>query len=165
VRLFVAVWPSEAALGAVAALPRPEVPGVRWTRRTAWHVTLRFLGEVDDPAPVVTALERASLEPAWARLGPRSATFGRRVLILPVAGLDALTAGVDAALRPPAFPERDGAFRGHLTVARARRGASVRPLAGTAVAAGFAVDAVVLVRSRPGPGGHTYEVVHQRRIG
>ena len=47
-RLFVAVRPNEAVLDAVAGLARPERPGVRWTTQPQWHVTLRFLGGVDE---------------------------------------------------------------------------------------------------------------------
>ena len=32
-RLFVAVWPPEDVVSTLAALPRPYVPGVRWSRR------------------------------------------------------------------------------------------------------------------------------------
>ncbi|HEX5366408.1 MAG TPA: RNA 2',3'-cyclic phosphodiesterase [Acidimicrobiales bacterium] len=166
-RLFVAVWPPPDVVAALAGLPRPVVPGVRWTRREAWHVTLRFLGEVEDPAPVAAALDRAALAPASARLGPRLTALGRRVLAVPVAGLDELAAGVGA---PVASSSRPGpgdqrAFRGHVTLARARRGGDVRPLAGATVQGGWRVDAVELVLSRPEGRGHRYEVLHRRPLG
>jgi 2'-5' RNA ligase len=66
VRLFVAVRPPDDILDAVAALPRPTHPGVRWTARDQWHVTLRFLGEVEDPTPVAAALAAAPLDSAPA---------------------------------------------------------------------------------------------------
>ena len=57
-RLFVAVAVPVGAADelddAVAPL-RQSCPGLRWTVRDAWHLTLAFLGEVT--------------EPAWARLG------------------------------------------------------------------------------------------------
>jgi RNA 2',3'-cyclic 3'-phosphodiesterase len=165
VRLFVAVAPPANVLAMVAGLDRPEVPGVRWTTADQWHVTLRFLGEVEDPGPVAAALDGASLAPATATVGPRVATLGRGVLMVPVAGLDALAGAVISATAGVGRPPEDRPFRGHLTLARARPGASVRGLAGAAVAATFPVDDVRLVRSRLGRGGARYEDVHVRRLG
>ena len=64
-RLFVAVAVPEHAADelddAVAPL-RPSWPGLRWTGREAWHVTLAFLGEVNETvsARLVPRLERAA---------------------------------------------------------------------------------------------------------
>jgi RNA 2',3'-cyclic 3'-phosphodiesterase len=168
VRLFVAVVPPPDVLAAVARLPRPDVPGVRWSTRDQWHVTLRFLGEVDDPDAVVAALESADLAPAAATLGPGVAVLGRSVLVIPVAGLDDLAASVVAATSALGRPPEDRAFRGHLTLARARRGASVRGparrLADDEVAATFPVGEVRLVRSRLGPDGARYDDLFVRRL-
>ena len=163
VRLFVAVQPSEAVLDAVAGLARPERGGVRWTTRDQWHVTLRFLGDVDDPAPVVAALDAAPLAACEAVVGPRVTTLGRSILVVPVAGLDALAMGVVAATATIGAPAEGRAFRGHLTLARARRG-SVRDLAGEWVEARFPVDDLRLVRSHLGAGGSRYEDLHVRRL-
>jgi 2'-5' RNA ligase len=164
VRLFVAVIPPAPIRAAIAALDRPDAPGVRWTTADQWHVTLRFLGEVEDPSPVVVALDSAGLAPATATLGPRLVALGRGVLTVPVAGLDALAGAVTAATAGVGNPAGGRPFRGHLTLARARRGASVRSLAGAAVAATFPVGEVRLVRSRLGPGGARYDDLHVRRL-
>ena len=50
VRLFVAVWPPESVVEMLLGLDRPEGPELRWTTEPQWHVTLRFLGEVETPA-------------------------------------------------------------------------------------------------------------------
>ena len=163
VRLFVAVQPSDAVLDVVAGLARPERPGVRWTTRPQWHVTLRFLGEVDDPAPVVAALEAAPLAPCEAVAGPRVAALGRSAVVVPVAGLDTLAAGVVRATAGFGAPAGPRAFHGHLTIARVRRG-PVRDLVGEAVAVRFAVDDVRLVRSHLGASGARYEDLHVRRL-
>ena len=47
-RLFVAVWPPYEVVNSIAALERPPLPGLRWTTPDQWHVTMRFLGDVDD---------------------------------------------------------------------------------------------------------------------
>lgn len=164
-RLFVAVTPPAAVLRAVASLPRREVAGVRWTTPDEWHITLRFLGEVGDPATVVAALDGADLPPASAALGPRVTTLGRGVLVVPVAGLDALAAAVVAATADVGLPPDPRPFRGHLTLARARRGASLRGLAGGRLSAAFPVGEVCLVCSRPGPEGPGYEGLHTFVLG
>lgn len=164
VRLFVAVTPPDTVLDAVARLRRPARPGVRWTTREQWHVTLRFLGEVDDPAPVVAALDRAVLPAAEARIGPRVGLLGRGVVMLPVAGLDGLAAAVVAATAGIGEPVGDRPFRGHLTLARVRRGGSARGLLGEELDRTFAVREVALVRSHLGAGPARYEVLHVRRL-
>jgi 2'-5' RNA ligase len=160
-RLFVAVILPEAVLDCVEALPRAEVPGVRWTTREQWHVTLRFLGQVDDVDAVGTALRRGSFMRCEARLGPEVGRFGRRILHVPVAGLDAQASSVAALTADVGEPPEDRPFRGHITLARvrARRGVDLRPLAGAPIAASWPVDEIVLVESHLHPKGARYEIV------
>lgn len=120
-RLFVAVRPPDDVLDAVAALARPAHPGVRWTTRDQWHVTLRFLGEVGESEPVAAALAAAPLPAATAALGPRVTALGSGVVCLPVAGLDALAAAVSEATAGWGRPPEHRRFRGHLTLARVDR--------------------------------------------
>ena len=162
-RLFVAVRPTEAVLDAVAGLPRPERPGVRWTTRPQWHVTLRFLDEVDDPAPVVGALATAPLVACSAVVGPQVTVLGRTTVVVPVGGLDALADGVARATATVGAPVGTRAFQGHLTLARVRRG-SARELVGEALEVRFPVEEVRLVRSRLGPGGSRYDDVFVRQL-
>ena len=79
-RLFVAVWPPDDVLDRVAALERPDVAGLRWTTRHQWHVTLRFLGPVDDVGAVVDALAGSEAPAATVTVGPAVGRFGHRVL-------------------------------------------------------------------------------------
>lgn len=164
-RLFVAVQPPDDVLDLLAGLRRRERAGLRWTTRAQWHVTLRFLGEVEDPAPVAEALDVAPLVAADAVLGPKVSALRQGVLVVPVAGLDALAAGVVAATGGFGVPPPDRPFRGHLTLARAARHGSVRDLAGEAVDARFPVGDVRLVRSHLGRDGARYEDLHVRRLG
>ncbi len=163
VRLFVAVRLPDGVLDVVAGLHRPERPGVRWTTRSQWHVTLRFLGHVDDPAPVAAALDAAPLAGCVAAVGPRVTALGRGVVVVPVRGIEALAADVVAATSALGAPPEPRPFRGHLTLARARRG-SVRALVGEPIALGFRVDDVRLVRSHLGPAGARYEDLHVRPL-
>ncbi|HEY8523994.1 MAG TPA: RNA 2',3'-cyclic phosphodiesterase [Acidimicrobiales bacterium] len=164
-RLFVGVVPPEGVLDAIERLARPDRPGVRWTRRQQWHVTLRFLGEVDDPDPVAAALDAAPLAPCDARVGPAVRTLGHHVLCLPVAGLDDLARAVVEATAGFGQPPDDRPFRGHLTLARLRRPARPSGLTGGRLDARFPVTDVRLIRSHQEPDGVRYEDLHIVRLG
>jgi 2'-5' RNA ligase len=163
VRLFVAVRPPDAVLDVVARLRRLERPGVRWTTRPQWHVTLRFLGEVDDPAPVAAALEAAPLAACVAVVGPQVVGLGRGVVVVPVGGVDELAAGVGAATGGFGVPPGQRAFRGHLSLARVRSG-RLGDLTGERIDARFPVDQVRLVRSHLGSGGACYDDLYVRQL-
>jgi RNA 2',3'-cyclic 3'-phosphodiesterase len=166
-RLFVAITLPSGAVEAVRRFPRPDVPSVRWTTPEQWHVTLRFIGEVSDPAAVSEALvgvgAARGTNPAAVHgaMGPASAWFpGRSVLQVPVAGLDDI-AGTVADLTAP-WGRRPGheKFNGHLTLARARRKASGPPeLAGIPIAARWPVEQVTLYSSVLGSTGAVYDAL------
>jgi RNA 2',3'-cyclic 3'-phosphodiesterase len=169
--MFVAAWPDRATKDKLAGLDLGGEKGLRPVGPDRWHVTLRFLGEVDEAlVPALTdALRRAMAEvpgPVQCRLGPATDWFtGVRVLQVPAAGLDEVAAAVRAATVPIVAPPGGGEppFNGHLTLARAkgrRRAApAARALAGMPFAAGFPVARVDLVVSVPSPGGHVYTTV------
>ncbi len=116
-RLFVAVWPPTRLLDQLAALPRTERPGLRWTRRDQWHVTLRFLGEVDVDEARAT-LATVSAPECSVVAGPRARRLGRGVFVLPVTGLESLAAAVGRATAGIGKPPEPRPFRGHITLAR-----------------------------------------------
>ena len=196
-RAFVAVSVPPEVTDVLAALDRPTFDDVRWTTPEQWHVTLRFLGEVPDVGPVRDALASVptlvapapgprSQGPADgdpgdpgepdpggvdATLGPVTAWFpGRRVLHVPVLGLEALADAAEAALAALSIPAEPGPrraagdehrpFSGHLTLARVRgRRPGPARLAGMPVSATWPVDRFSLMGSTLGPGGSRYETV------
>jgi len=157
----VGVWPPQTVVDALAVLPRPAVPGLRWTTPDQWHVTLRFLGPVDLDDAAAAFGRVAPAGPVVATLGPTVGSLGASVLQVPVAGLDDLAARVMAALGAG-----QRAFRGHLTLARARGrgGVDLRPFTGAAVSARWSVGELTLVRSHLEPAGARYEVVARRAV-
>ena len=161
-RLFVAAWLPADAVSLVRDLPRPEVPGLRWTTEDQWHVTLRFLGDVDlDEA---TAAFSSIVAPVPSvSMGPSTERFGRRILHVPTSGLDEVAAATVAATASVGEPPDPRPFHGHVTLARSRRGdTDLRPLTGTPITATWVADEITLVRSRLGAGvdrGARYEVV------
>jgi len=166
-RLFVGLRPPAAVLDALAAVRRPENSALRWTTRDQWHLTLRFLGEVDDgDVPALTqALERrlAGHPAVTVTLGPAVEWLGSRrlgVLVVPAAGAEGLAAAVVEGTSGFGGPPEPRPFRGHLTLARVRTGRSVPTgLAGELVRASWAADRVALVRSRLHAEGARYETV------
>jgi RNA 2',3'-cyclic 3'-phosphodiesterase len=182
-RLFVAVAvPAHAAdeLDDAVAPLRRSWPALRWTGRDAWHVTLAFLGEVNETASarLMPRLERAaarhpclpvSLDGAGAFPGAARA----RVLWTGVQGdlraSAALAASVAAGARragaPPA--EEGRRFQPHLTLARCREPVDARSLvAGLSGYAGtpWTAEEIYLIRSHL-PGGRPHDRPRYETLG
>lgn len=143
---------------------RAAWPGLRWTGRDAWHLTLAFLGEVNE---VVAGRLAPRLERAAARHPRLSLSLGgsgafpstARARIVwagvegdrkPMSGLAAsVAAGARRAGAPPA--EEGRRFQPHLTLARCRMpmdvGSLVTALDGYAGST-WTADQIYLIHSR-----------------
>jgi RNA 2',3'-cyclic 3'-phosphodiesterase len=168
-RLFVAIEPPAGVLTELAAAIEPlqaATPDLRWTSRSAWHLTLAFLGDVEDAVlPELTArLERAARRhppqllavagggafpsPARARVLWAGIRGDSRALALLAASV---AAGARRAGAPP--PDEDRKYRPHLTLARCRQPANVaaltEALAGLSTA-DWTARSVHLIRSQLG---------------
>jgi 2'-5' RNA ligase len=171
-RLFVAIAPPPAVLDELDALVQPfraRRQELRWTDREAWHVTLAFLGEVDEPAAarLVPRLERAarrhqSIGLAFSGAGAFPAAGRANVLWSGLSGdrralarlAESVAAGAGRAGAPP--PDKRRRFQPHLTLARCRMPADVTEL--VAALAGYhgqpwTADRIHLVRSNLGGTG------------
>jgi len=182
-RLFVAVEAPEAWREAAAAVQRALPPEVRKHARLVdtgnLHVTLRFIGEVDEAdVPRLQAALAEALPPVEVSLslgtvgtcGPPARTSVVWLGVVgDVAGLSALAARADAAVDAALGrePEQRRYFP-HLTLARIRNG--VPPAARREIAAWargvepppahpFVAREAVLVRSRLGGEGARYQVL------
>lgn len=169
-RVFVAVWPSPAVVGRLVEIDRPARPGIRWTTQDQWHVTLRFLGELGEQEVkgvkgALAGLGAVDREgPVSAVAGPALDRLGPAVLCLPVAGLDQLAAQVAALTAGVGQPVADRPFRGHLTIARAKRGVNPKPPGPALFSASWEVAEVTLVASTRHPHGARYEVIDRYRL-
>lgn len=173
-RLFVAVSLPPDVMELVSELPRPDLPSLRWTTEDQWHITLRFLGEVEEPSAVAEALKevpaalrQAEIDDVEATVGAATAWFrGRRILHVPVTGLDALAQAVATATVPWGDGSDDSVFSGHLTLARVRRRETgPANLAGTLISAEWTVPEIALMSSTLTPGGSRYAVVATVALG
>jgi RNA 2',3'-cyclic 3'-phosphodiesterase len=166
-RLFVAVWLPPGLTRRLYALDRPARPGLRWTAEDQWHVTIRFLGEMAPDQSLFGALGTAAsgLEAVTATLGPHPTALSDHVWVVPVGGLDGLAAAVEEAtsgLVPVTGRRR---FRGHVTLARARRPGSLAGLPVVKLDGSWEVDAITLVCSHLHPEGARYEVLERWPLG
>ncbi|MGD9252699.1 MAG: RNA 2',3'-cyclic phosphodiesterase [Holophagae bacterium] len=132
VRAFVALEIPEvvrAALGAALESIRGELPRARWTRPDGWHLTLKFLGEVERPTlgDLVgeLAVETAGCRSVAVQLGssgffprparPRVAWVGGEAPDAPMAA-----AAAERAAHSVGFGRGRRPWSLHLTVARLR---------------------------------------------
>jgi 2'-5' RNA ligase len=168
-RLFVAIAPPPAVLDELDARAEPfraGRPDLRWTSRAAWHVTLAFLGQVDQEAAtrLLPGLEDAARRHPAVRLafsgaGAFPGAARANVLWSGLAGdreelaalAESVAADASRAGAPP--PDRRRQFQPHLTLARCRMPADVSEI--VAALDGYSgppwtADRMHLVRSRLG---------------
>jgi len=162
---------------------RERLP-VKWVRPENIHLSLKFLGDVEETreTELVAALQRA----AGSRTEPRPLTlqisgFGvfpdyRRPNVLWAGvtadpGLELLQHGVEQAFAPLGFPTEARAFRPHVTLGRATRDARPRDfqgleeiLTGTDFDSTVTVTEVDLMQSTLQPSGPVYQVRSHGRL-
>ncbi|MBQ6657028.1 MAG: RNA 2',3'-cyclic phosphodiesterase [Ottowia sp.] len=128
-RLFTAITlPEDVRRQLAAQLERaPALPaGVRLAPLQQWHITLHFIGEVDEGhgAAIQRALHAVRATPFTLRLGGFG-SFGGTVLWVGVQAevdaLRALHAAISAALENAGIAPEKRRFAAHVTLARARR--------------------------------------------
>lgn len=135
-----------------------RAPGFRWVPPESLHVTLRFLGSVEEPVlgAVVAGLARIRQAPFGARVGGLG-TFGGRRATVAWLGLSegreeaaALATACEAACRAAGLEPEERPFRPHLTLARARdrRGEPLPDLEPPPELPGWEVTEFVLFESR-----------------
>ena len=184
-RCFTAIALSEswrAALADWISTQSMRSRDVRWCAAEQLHITLTFLGEVEeaDISDVCAAVVRASTE-----IAPFAVTLGG-IGAFPSRGYPrVLWAGVDDPQRGAArwvsaaaggfeglgFPRDSRPYTPHITLARSRSAAGGKLLqrvvtqAAPRVEDALEVREVVLYESRLGPAGAVYEVVARAPLG
>jgi RNA 2',3'-cyclic 3'-phosphodiesterase len=159
---------------------------VKWVRPENIHISLKFLGEVDDAreAELHAALQQAA--GGAARGEPRPLTlrvtgFGvfpdfhrPNVLwvgVTPDPGLELLQHRVEQAFAPLGFPPERRPFRPHVTLGRSTRHAKPRDFTGLEEILGgidfdetVTIDNVELMQSTLHPEGPVYQVRDHGRL-
>lgn len=174
-RLFIALELPDAVKDQLVDLRGP-IPGAAWVGRSAFHLTLRFVGDgiaesemitlrdglsAVDGAPFTLSLRGAGRFPPGDRRPPRVLWVG----ISAPPALLTLQAAVERAVVGAGFPPEDRPFSPHLTLARLKN-----PESGAAVAAfiqqqaafrsdPIAIDAFHLIASTLTPTGARYQTL------
>jgi 2'-5' RNA ligase len=180
-RAFVAVVPPDPVLDALAARIAPltqEPSPLRWLPRRQWHLTLAFLGRVDDADALRAALADATRDrtPFGLRLGaggafptPRRATVLWVGLAPETPEIMGLAAAVRDAAAGLAGHAEDRPYHPHLTVARTPR---PRPLTDLVDAIGtgpigppWTVTDLSVIESDTRPAGAVHTVRDQLALG
>lgn len=145
------------------------IPGARWAAPANMHITLRFVGEVDEPAAEeinfnLTHIEAPAMDLELQGLG----TFGQghkaRALwvgVPPTPALAHLQSKVGSAVVRAGQPPEGRKFTPHATIARLNTPETGRLqsfIEGNNLfkAGPFTVDRFTLFESRPGKGGPVY---------
>ena len=182
-RLFIAVdVPGDVQEGLEASLTpyRDKIPGARWTQRTGWHVTLKFLGStwprlVEEIKAAVgkTAGETAPFETALTEIGAFPSARRARVIWAGLSDPDERLAGMvrrldDLLVDYFMAEERD--YTPHLTVGRLTPPRALDEFAADLMglpvpSRPFAIEELVLYQSHLSPKGATYEALERRPLG
>jgi 2'-5' RNA ligase len=171
------------ALGRLQASLAPDLPEVRWTDPALFHVTLAFLGDVDDTR--LDAVGRAVAEGAAGfapfeleleGVGAFPDARRPRVVWAGLAGeglgpLDELRKAVVAALKRVRQGPEDDRFHPHITLGRLKGGRGPGPDATPVIdrhrgwsAGPFAVEEVITFASSLGPKGPSYTPLARARL-
>jgi 2'-5' RNA ligase len=168
-RLFTALELPEAVRLHLSLLRAP-ITGAKWVEADDMHITLRFVGDIDERTAddFADRLRDIRVEPFPITIAGVGAFAGReaRVLWAGVEGgpaLEHLYRGNERAARAAGLERDPRAFKPHVTLARAR---GVRPrLAarfleenGPLRLSPFTAARFVLMSARPGSGGPPYAV-------
>ncbi|MFZ0243937.1 MAG: RNA 2',3'-cyclic phosphodiesterase [Desulfobacterales bacterium] len=181
IRSFIAIKLPQAVQLAISGLQQQWADcdlGVRWTAAGNIHLTLKFLGRIDesrvkDIAVVLAEASRgfSSFQLAAQGVGVFPSPERARIIWVGVAGhlarLTALQDLVAKRLAAIGFPREGRPFAGHLTLGRVKKKIAPSRLR-AALDAGrdfssdaFMVDRVVLIKSDLRPTGAVYTELHQ----
>ena len=135
IRAFVAIEIAPEIIARISAVIdelAPRIAGIRWVGAGNFHLTLKFLGNIDErQIDTIGAALAAALRP-FPRLTINAKGLGvfpdprrPRILWVGLVGsqLSLLKAKVDSALTPLDFLPEERTFTPHLTIGRWRQGA------------------------------------------
>ena len=183
-RLFIAVTlpePLKLAIHRATEPLRNAAPTIRWVSADQLHITLKFLGEVKEPAvPAIgaalegTADSHAPFDLDFAGIGAFPNTRRPRVYWLgvhPNSALHGLQETVETGIGPLGFPREARPFHPHLTLGRVGTEVPAGELRAAERLAGqldyngkLVVNSAELMQSRLSPKGARYEVLLSARL-
>jgi 2'-5' RNA ligase len=179
IRTFVAIelpGPVRHRLAALADELADVLPSAKWVEPENIHLTLKFLGDVDDPdlytvckTAQQVAARFAPFEIAVAGVGAFPDAQRPRIIWGGVtaggAELMALQGELDRAFSALGYPHEERPFTPHITLGRARRGFSDRRFAEAVEqqkgwrGGELLVEEILVFSSQLGPDGPTYTIM------
>jgi RNA 2',3'-cyclic 3'-phosphodiesterase len=157
-------------VGESLAIMRGGLPGARWIDSENYHLTLRFIGDIDDALArdIAVLLGRVRRRPFALRLDGLTSFGGRKpravvAVATPIAPLIELQAEHERLLQRLGLEPEGRKFTPHVTLARLRESSS-RQVADYLAARGhyrsasFEISRFVLFSSRSSVGGGPYVV-------
>jgi 2'-5' RNA ligase len=184
-RCFVAIELDESIIEAAGDLQDElkeaadlECSEVKWGKPEGMHLTLKFLGEVDDSriAEICEIVNKAAQKHSSFHLDVEGAgSFGKpaKVLWMGVKKNEHLTAvqkDIEKSLVKAGWPDEERAFTSHLTLCRINSSFAGRKLAEIADDykdthfGSFAVDSVCVLQSELGPTGPRYTILKKCKL-
>lgn len=175
-RLFTALtMPDEARMWLSAV--RGGLRGARWIEPENYHITLRFIGDVDEPTAEDAhhALSRIARPPVTISLSEYGSFGSKRphsifVRVEPCAQLLDLQAAQERALQRIGLPAESRKFTPHVTIARVKGStagevANWLSMRGSLQVAPYTAGEFVLMSSRASFGGGPYVVEERYPLG
>jgi 2'-5' RNA ligase len=159
-----------AEIGENLSLLRGGLPGARWIDPENYHITLRFVGDVEAGLAhdVVSVLERVARKPFELRLDGLTSFGGRKpravvASITPVPALLELQAELERLMQRVGLEPEGRKYTPHVTLARLRDSSSHQVAdylshRGSFRSVPFKVDHFVLFSARASVGGGPYVV-------
>lgn len=143
VPLFVAIFPPEDVKATLAQLSARSADQARWITPDYLHITLRFFGDAPR-SPIIERLTNLELSASSVRIGPATSPWGPRTFVLPVHGVDHLSAQISQGTSDLGLaPQED--FFAHLAVAQSDN--TLEPLTGIPLELDFEATTVTLIDS------------------
>lgn len=149
---------------------RSPLPGARWTRAEDYHLTFRFLGDIDNRQTdelvhALAAIDLPAFDIELQGVGQFGGEDPKVVFadVRPSDELEALSRAIDSAIRRARLPLEKRNFKPHVTLARLRH-SDPQPVArylqryGAYRSRPLGVSRFVLFSSKPQTGGPPYVV-------
>ena len=170
-RLFAGIPLPSAVRESLGAL-QTGIPGARWVAPESLHLTLVFIGEVDEGAAedideALAAIRGPAFDLRLSEVGHFGNRKSARAIWAGVVRAEPLTRlqeKVEVALNHAGIDVERRKYKPHVTLARLRNAPVAKvgdflEAHNTFAAGPFAVDRFVLFRSRLGSGGAVYEIL------
>ena len=153
---------------------RPRCEGVKWERREKLHITLKFLGNVEDSkakqiSSVLSGIvdNNAPLSMEIQRFGGFPALSNPRIIFVGLTdnpSLSEIHATINSELEPHGFDKESRNFIPHVTIGRVKSKFRVKGTIPPPSRVRFEINEIALIRSVPGREGSKYYPVHVCRL-